>query len=149
MDILNEVIGTNTIIAYHGTDSQPFDEFNYDDRSFPKAIGALKGFYFSADKDDAMEYGDNLLMAKLHYNKMFTGSPKAYFEKKYNMSLSFGASKDDYKRYKHVINNDNIMKYLTDNNYDIVHVPKGEKYINVDEYIVFDPTNIEILKWYE
>jgi hypothetical protein len=133
------------VIAYHGTNFK-IDKFDEPTNSPRNAVGNLAGIYFSTNKSDAGEYGKYIYTVELNLNKTFEGNPRTYLENKLNLTdISFGTSKERLDEYTKLINKNTIKSMLIENGYDSVHIPPKQQYIDVDEYIVFNPESIKIL----
>jgi hypothetical protein len=113
------------IVGYHGTD-RSFNQFD------PKHIGEVTdegtqghGFYFSADKNQAKRYGKNVLSATLHMKHPYVHHSKGEsLVEKFNME----------------------PQKLTQHLMDMGHDSVVSHYDHGTDYLVFDPSQIQLHK---
>jgi ADP-Ribosyltransferase in polyvalent proteins len=135
----------NKIVVYHGSNYK-FDKFELLDDTIPKAFGSLKGFYFAKNKEDAYEYGNIIYTIELTYTKVLKGNPFNHLEKILNVKpITWSAKSSDYAEYKSKVNKESVMDYINQNGYDLIYIPSNESAAGIDEYIVFNPSQIKIL----
>lgn len=120
-------------ILYHGTNTS-FDSFDINHQNTNK-FG--KGFYFTNDKNEAKEYGNNLIKVNLLLNNPLQ-IKDAYFVND-ELLNSIGI-----KKFDHLDSQDSQNK-IKDAGYDSIIVSNVDGNKNLKYYIVFNPEQIKII----
>lgn len=129
-----ENINEEKIIAYHGSKSS----FNNFDVNKQKTNKFGKGFYFTNDKNEAKEYGDNIIKVNLTMNNPLY-LKDAYFA---NDEL---LNNIGIKKFDHLDSQDSQNK-IKAAGYDSIIVNNVDGKKDLKYYIVFEPKQIEIVK---
>ena len=130
---LKENIQDRFIIGYHGT-NKDFNEF---DSKYRRMSTFGQGFYFVNDEQEAQEYGNIVIKAKLIMNNPLI--IKDTFIGNEDVLEPIGI-----KKMSHLSSDDSLEK-IKKAGYDSIIVLNAEGRRNLKYYIVFDNSQIEII----
>ena len=131
------------LVLYHGT-NMLFDLFEEADT--PLVPGSLRAFYFTSNKEAAMEYGKNLMVVLVNLKNPFIGLPIDHYRKAHGIERpGFGSSPEVFARNK-AVTPKVVKDWLIEQGYDGAIVPSGTSYFDHDEVIAFHPEQIRIVK---
>jgi hypothetical protein len=148
-------------VVYHGTDHAPFDSFKQVGGKISTIFGSedveRSGFFFTPDKELASRFGKNVMSARLHIRKVADLTDDGFDNR---IMKQWEETGHNYKwlMYKETWelfdgeDGKEWVKFLQEMGYD--GAVMDEPAVEGDDtsglaYIVFDPKDIEILKWYK
>lgn len=131
------------LVLYHGSNNI-FNDFELNDS--PLVRGSLRGFYFTSDKQAALEYGETLYVVFVNLKNPFIGCPFSGYRDIHGIELpGFGSPPEVFAKHRSVTPSA-VKEWLIDQGYDGVIIPAYAKYVDHDEIIAFDNKQVRIMK---
>lgn len=128
----------NPLIVYHGTNSN-FDNFQSDFINSRKHKEQFLGFWFTSDKSDAEQYGKNVLECYIDIQNPITENNAPKYARAFNKKFKLG-----YEPYECGLN---LLETKHGKMFQEFLINLGVDGIIFDNnYIVFEPSQIQILK---